>query len=84
MKPKDLFTLAVRILGLVMIYHVLTTVPLLFHAPFEAWLYAAFYLAAAWWLLTTRWLIRLVYPDEQPAENKNPELAAGLAKKTDA
>lgn len=83
MKQKDIFTLAVRILGLVVVYHVLMTVPILFHGPFELWLDVAFYVAAAWWLLTNRWLIRLAYPDEQPEEKKNPDLAAGLAPKTD-
>ena len=83
MKQKDIFTLAVRILGLVFLYHGLTTIPATFSGFSFTWVcIAAFYLAAAWWLLTTRWLIRLVYSDKRQEEST--ELAAGIGKKTDA
>lgn len=76
MKPKDIFKLAVRILGLVFIYHGLTALPLTAPAAFTAMmggqvvsfiltlLILVWPLAVAYWLLRGAPLImRIAYPD---------------------
>jgi hypothetical protein len=70
---KDIFSLAVRLLGLVFLYLGLGAVPpLLDFGAIEtaarsdivtALLPIAFNLAVAWWLLDGRWLIRRAYPE---------------------
>ena len=70
---KDIFSLAVRLLGLVFLYLGLSAVtPLLDFGAIEtaargdiitALLPIAFNLAVAWWLLDGRWLIRRAYPE---------------------
>jgi hypothetical protein len=70
---KDIFSLAVRLLGLVFLYLGLSAVPpLLDFGAIEtaarsdiitAFLPIAFDLAVAWWLLDGRWLIRRAYPE---------------------
>lgn len=70
---KDIFSLAVRLLGLVFLYLGLSAVPPLldFGAVETAAksdiisviLPIAFNLAVAWWLLGGTWLIRRAYPD---------------------
>jgi hypothetical protein len=70
---KDIFSLAVRLLGLVFLYLGLGAVPPLLDFGaietaaksdiFSALLPIAFNLAVAWWLLDGRWLIRRAYPD---------------------
>ena len=77
MKPRDLFknifTLAVRLLGLVFLYFGLAAVPpLLDFGALEtagksdiisAILPIVFNLAVAWWLLGSGWLVRRAYPE---------------------
>ena len=70
---KDIFGLAVRLLGLVFLYLGLSAVPpLLDFGAIEtaaksdiitALLPIAFNLAVGWWLLDGRWLIRRAYPN---------------------
>ena len=70
---KDIFSLAVRLLGLVFLYLGLSAVPPLLDFGaietaarsdiFSAFLPIAFNLTVAWWLLGGTWLIRRAYPD---------------------
>lgn len=77
MKPKDLFHLAVRLLGLLFLYRGLSNLPAIFNGIGMAWLYIIFCLAAAWWLLTTHWLTKLAYSGENPDRTKTGEVPAG-------
>ncbi len=72
MKSKDIFSLAVRILGLVFLYHGLsalpTVIPLLLASNFTNWiagvLMVAWPLAVAYWLLRgAPLLVRIAYPE---------------------
>jgi hypothetical protein len=77
MKPrdlfKDIFTLAVRLLGLVFLYFGLSSVPPLLDLGaietaaksdiITAILPIAFNLLVAWWLLGSGWLVRRAYPE---------------------
>ena len=85
MKPRDIFGLAVRLLGLVFLYLGLRAVtPLLDMAAIEtasksdivnALLPVIFDLAIAWWLLGGRWLMRRAYPETLKApEPSTPKL----------
>ena len=70
---RDIFGLAVRLLGLVFLYLGLSAVPPLLDFSalqtanasdiITSILPIAFNLAVAGWLLTTRWLIRRAYPE---------------------
>ena len=84
MKPKDIFALAVRLLGLVFLYLGLKAVtPLLDLESFEspdasggdivnALLPVAFNLAVAWWLLGGRLLVRRAYPETRMNREPGP------------
>jgi hypothetical protein len=73
MKPRDLFGLAVRLLGLVFLYLGLKDMPMLLDVPalmsgdksdiIAAVLPVAFNLAVACWLLRGTLLIRWAYPE---------------------
>jgi hypothetical protein len=79
---KDVFSLAVRLLGLVFLYLGLSAVPpLLDFGAIEtaarsdiitALLPIAFNLAVAWWLLDGRWLIRRAYPESNNTSAHSP------------
>jgi hypothetical protein len=78
MKPKDLFSLAVRILGLVFLYHGLSALPTLLPTAFSRTVGGLFIavLMVGWPLLLAYWLLRgapllmrIAYPDERgPSE----------------
>jgi hypothetical protein len=86
---KDIFSLAVRLLGLVFLYLGLSTVPpLLDFGAIEtaarsdiitALLPIAFNLAVAWWLLDGRWLIRRAYPESTNVSAHSPMQSEGLS-----
>jgi hypothetical protein len=74
MKPKDIFSLAVRILGLIFLYHGLlalpSVVPLIFAGP-PVGTFIGGILMVVWPLLVARWLLsgaplvmRLAFPDK--------------------
>jgi hypothetical protein len=79
---KDIFSLAVRLLGLVFLYLGLSAVPpLLDFGAIEtaarsdivtALLPIAFNLAVAWWLLDGKWLIRRAYPESNNVSAHSP------------
>ena len=76
MKPKDIFTLIVRLLGLFFIYLAIKEVPIIFVGPgfrifFGALLTLALYLAAGWWMLGgAPFLVNRAYPSaDGPQEN---------------
>lgn len=79
---KDIFSLAVRLLGLVFLYLGLSAVsPLLDFGAIEtaartdivtAILPIAFNLAVAWWLLGGTWLIRRAYPESTNVSIDSP------------
>ncbi len=75
MKPKDIFSLAIRILGLVFLYHGLSILPMMLSGGFRNLLMAI--IMIGWPLLVAYWLLRgapllmrLAYPDT-PSANKN-------------
>jgi hypothetical protein len=86
---KDIFSLAVRLLGLVFLYLGLSAVPpLLDFGAIEtaarsdivtAILPIAFNLTIAWWLLDGRWLIRRAYPDAPTISAHSSTQAEGTA-----
>jgi hypothetical protein len=51
MKAKDYFALAVRILGLIFLYHGVMMIPALFTFTLMALITVALFLAVAWWLI---------------------------------
>jgi hypothetical protein len=73
MKPREIFKLAIRILGLVFLYHGLTSVPILFSGIFNGLGNAInCILLVAWPLLVAYWLISgaspimsLAYPETE-------------------
>jgi hypothetical protein len=79
---KDIFSLAVRLLGLVFLYLGLSAVPLLLDFGaietaarsdiITALLPIAFNLAVAWWLLDGRWLVRRAYPESNNVSAHSP------------
>jgi hypothetical protein len=84
MKSKEIFHLAVRLLGLVFLYHAFSHVPSVLIGLWRGLIFVACYLAAAWWLLTTPWLTNLVFPEPAREEKKSEELAAGAGQKAEA
>jgi len=85
MKPRDIFGLAVRLLGLVFLYLGLrTATPLLDLGAIgtasnsdviSAILPVAFNLLVAWWLLGGGWLVRRAYPETLKNSNCSPSQA---------
>jgi hypothetical protein len=79
---KDIFRLAVRLLGLVFLYLGLSAVtPLLDFSAVQtanagdiinALLPVIFNLLVAWWLLGGRWLIRRAYPETSGISSHSP------------
>ena len=73
MKPKELFGLAVRLLGLVFLYHGLMSVPTLFVAPPSVILLVIFLLAVAWWLIGGAALLtERAYPENAEEQTEAP------------
>ena len=82
MKPKDIFGLAVRLLGLYFLYNGLTRVTpmldfeLIKHPDSDdiitGLLPVVFYLAIAWWLVSGG-LVRWAYPEAKVSQFKAPE-----------
>ena len=68
MKPKDLFGLAVRLLGLFFVYLALKTLPVVFSGPpaqvaVRTFLTVVFYFVVGWWLMGgARLLVQRAYP----------------------
>jgi hypothetical protein len=82
MKPKDLFQLAVRILGLVFLFLAVRHLAPIFHAPGGAYipiiLTTAIYLGAAWWLIGgARSLVQRAYPSESREQHQSQEGVCG-------
>ncbi len=82
MKPRDLFLLAVRLLGLVFLYHGLTALPTTIFGAFASLVgrsflgflgmsFMAFWpLLFAWWLIRGAPLVmRLAYPERETPGN---------------
>ena len=72
MKPKDLFSLAVRVLGLVFLYHGLSVLPTLLTTALSRSIGSLFiaFVMVGWPLLVAYWLLRgapllmrIAYPD---------------------
>lgn len=96
MKPrdifKDIFGLAVRLLGLVFLYFGLSAVPPLLDLGaletaaksdiITALLPIVFNLAVAWWLIGGGWLIRRAYPETSRISAHSPAQGAGTTPTT--
>lgn len=82
MKPRDLFSLAVRLLGLFFIYLAARALPIVFSGPPDqvvvgAILTVVFYVVVGWWLLGgARLLVKRAYPATN-GDQKNQEVAEG-------
>ena len=84
MKPKDIFKLAVRLLGLWFVYLGLTNVPMVFET-YKALLLVAVDVAAAWWLIGgASLLVNHAYPDAALESARATEISAGVSAKVDA
>ncbi len=90
MKPKDIFKLAIRLVGLVFLYHGLsalpTIIPFIFTDLFRNYMFAlvmsVWQLAMAWWLLGgAPLLLRRAYPDTTKAGGEG---AMAFGEKADA
>jgi len=85
MKPRDIFGLAVRLLGLFFLYLGLKAVPPLLDLGaiesasksdiVNAILPIVFNLAVAWWLLGGGWLMRRAYPEAPKTSDHSPSQA---------
>jgi len=93
MKPKELFGLAVRLLGLVFLYQGLTAmpivIPMMLTNPAGAFLpgilSAGLPLAIAYWLVSGGGaLVRLAYPDASPSTSGSDAVGGALGNKLDA
>ena len=86
---KDIFTLAVRLLGLVFLYFGLSSIPPLLDLGaietaaksdiITALLPIAFNLLVAWWLLGSGWLVRRAYPEASGISAHFPRQGEGIA-----
>jgi len=84
MKPKEIFNLAIRLLGLFFVYLGFKAVPMVFWDGGRSLLFVACYFAVAWWLIGgAELLMSRAYPDsdlsslpghipEPPARNPTP------------
>ena len=81
MKPKDIFNLIVRLLGIVFLYQALAKVPFAFQAffagfphlswpgPFSALVMVGWPLLVGYWLLRgAPPVVRIAYPDESQSK----------------
>ncbi len=97
MKPQDIFKLAVRLLGLVFLYHVLQTAPMVVGELCQAVLrlevvmtlpglvMIGWPLAVAYWLLRGAPLImRIAYPETPVGPKDETRIGGALAPNADA
>lgn len=67
MKPRDIFHLAIRLLGLVFVYLSFKAVPVVFLDGGRSLLFVACYFVAALWLMGgAQFLMDRAYPDDEP------------------
>jgi len=96
MKPKEIFTLSARLLGLVFLYHGLQVAPLAVAQLYGAILafsigsgltnlvIVGWPLLLAYWLLRgAPFLVRIAYPDGGGRPERGEEVAAAVTKKSD-
>jgi hypothetical protein len=89
MKPKDIFSLAVRLLGLYCFYLAVCAVALAISgAPRQvvtgSILSAALFVGVGWWLLGgAALLMERAYPSES-SQQRSPEVSGGVSAKLDA
>jgi hypothetical protein len=84
MKPKDIFNLAIRLLGLVFVYLGFTAVPVVFFDKGRSLLFVACYFAVAWWLIGGAGLLmRRAYPEAGPETRSGTESSGAGAAKAD-
>lgn len=85
MKPKDIFSLAIRLLGLVFLYLAVKSIAPVWFAPtalIPTILTGACYLAAAWWLLGgAQILMRRAYPDTAMEPESGAEVSGAFSAK---
>ena len=97
MKPQDILKLAVRLLGLVFLYHGLQILPMAViqfctavpsmsvGSMFTSLLMAGWPLAVAYWLLRGAPLImRIAYPDPPASTKDETQIGGAFAHKADA
>ena len=84
MKPKDIFSVAVRVIGLLFLYQGLTAVPAVinnwylfpqmkFAAIIPSLIAIGWPLFIAWWMVRgAPWLMRLAYPEERGSAPSAP------------
>ena len=84
MKPKDIFNLVVRLLGLLFLYHAFINLPTALSGALYSWVFVLCFMAVAWWLLNTRWLTSRAYPENSLEQQKTGEVAAGFKQKGEA
>jgi hypothetical protein len=93
MKPKDLFNLAIRVLGLVFLYHGLSALPALIPLILSAVVlpFAVAALMAAWQFLLAYWLLRgapllmrIAYPETPGRSESEQPVFAATERKADA
>ena len=76
MKSKEIFSLAVRLLGLWFVYHGFTNLPMIVETS-KAWLFVIFYFGAAWWLIGgAPLLVRRAYPEFGEQSPKSTDISA--------
>ena len=93
MKPKDIFNLAIRVLGLVFLYHGLSGLPTLIPMLFSGAVipFAVGGLMVAWQLLLGYWflrgappIMRIAYPEEAGHRESEQPVFGATEKKADA
>lgn len=89
MKPKDIFSLAVRLLGLFFIYLTVINIAIIFSGPPGQYapgiiLTAALFVGVGWWMLGgASLLLERAYPSES-SQQRSPEVSGGTSAKVDA
>ena len=97
MNSKELFSLAVRLLGLGFVYHGLTALPAAGSVVFAGLLGGNLYgflfsvFSALWPLMVAYWLLRgapllmrIAHPEDIPAPKENAPMEGGFGRKADA
>ncbi|MBE2180114.1 MAG: hypothetical protein IAE97_06550 [Chthoniobacterales bacterium] len=88
MKPKDIFSLAVRLLGLFFLYLAVRAVAVILSGPPSqiatgGILGVALFVAVGWWMLGgASLLMDRAYPSES-GQQRNPEASGGLSANVD-
>jgi hypothetical protein len=74
MKPKAIFELCVRVLGLVFLYHGVNNLPVVFVGNFVSLIFVGVQLCVAWWLIGgAKLLVNRAYPDDAAAPSDKSE-----------